>query len=106
MDPPDVRAHQTERQRHSCVVLASVCTYSGFPLLLASVLKHCLSLASLFALLFHLFLSLCPSFFLSVCFFYPAVLILSFSFYLLNFFLTISLFPPCSFCLYIFSIVP
>jgi len=107
VDSPDVRVPQTERQRHSSVTSASACTYSVSPFLFASLLKHCLSLASLFPLILLLFLSFFLSFFLSSCptlffflslpIFYPKVFILSFYFHLLNLFLNVikvsSLFP-------------
>jgi hypothetical protein len=100
VDSPDVRVPQTERQRLSGVMLASVCTYSVSPFLCASVLKHCLSLASLVPLVLLLFLSLCPSsFFLPLLFFYREVFILSFSFHLLIYFSMLSLSLNC-FCFY------
>jgi len=64
VDSPDVGVPQTERQRHSGAALASVCTYSVSPFILASALKHCLSqLLSFLSFCFSSFLYVLLSFF-------------------------------------------
>jgi hypothetical protein len=99
VDSPDVSVPQTERQRHSGVTLASVCTYSVSPFLFA-VLKHCLSLASVFPLILILFLSLCPSFFFSVSTF---LLSRSFFFLFLSPYLFLNVINVSSLLLFLYS---